>query len=351
MICNKFSHISFVWVLVLLVMLSACQNEVDIPMVDIPVSLTIPVRENTISKKMPAEFADPGTTEVFDFPEYAYIYIVCETSLGTSVSSTVDFHLDADKWVKEEYTGQLSTSGDPIYRYTGNLTLGLPKENRTAGRVYAALSKTPLTLSATPTTETEIQNLQFELTTAMQENLKNVYSSPYNYMVEGEYYGTINNITSKVPSVNIMLYHVASKVDLMWNVPAEMQSKMKVKGLKVKNLYHGQCYLFRPTENEYAAEKLTSGYEIELATNSAGTWWQGREYIYTIPYKNNESTQRFPLQMEFAIEDTELATDQTYNLTIKKSMNGVQTDVFVPWIRTQMTFTSVKSGEETKEID
>ena len=355
MTCKFLGHIDVGLLILLLVvaMFSSCSSETEVEITEMPVRISIPVNESSIARRnMPQEMGDPGTTEMFAFPEHAYIYLVCEVSGGTKIiSKTEDLVLSPDKWVKETYSGAFAANGDQIYRYTGTITLGIPKENRTAGRVYAALSSVPLSVSS-PSTEDEITNLQFDLDAALQEDLQNLYSSPYNYNnTDGDYYGTVDNITSKIPSVNLVLYHVASKVDLMWNVQTDMQSKMKIKDLTVKNLYSGPCYLFRPRENVVGAEKLTTGgYNLTLATDNVGTWWQGREYIYTIPYNNNDSPSSFPLQMEFSIGDTDAATTVTYNLTLKKNMTG-SSEVFVPWIRSQMLFTSVKSGEETIEIN
>ncbi len=340
----RYRHIIYSLLLVASSVFTGCREEVESNMMQVPVRLTIPVRESNMVRRMPAAMGDPGMAETFDFPKYAYIYLVCETQSGeeteTKVSYLVGEQLDPEKWVKEAYEGALSAEGDPIYRYDGTLTIAMPEYGRKAGRVYAALSPVELTLStAAPTTEAQVLDMTFTMSETLQTDLQNLYSSPYNYMVESKYYGTVNDITQVKPRVDLLLYHVASKVDLMWNVKTEMQSKMKVKGLTINNLYNGTCKLFKPTEN--VATDPISGYSLTLATDNAGTWWNGRESVYTIPYKIGTN---FPIQLAYALEDTENSANETYNLTINK---GMSSEVFVPWVRGQMTFTQMKSGSET----
>ena len=348
---SRINYISLSLLLLVVIGFSACRQEVEFDMANVPVRLSIPVRESNMVRHMPAELGDPGMAEAFDFPKYAYIFLVCETTNGstteTIVSTLLEEELVDTLWVKDSYAGALSAEGDPIYRYTGNMTIGMPESGRTAARVYAALSPEKLTLNNTnPESEEDVQKLEFMVHSGLTTKLQNLYSSPYNYMVEGKYYGTVEDITQAKPHVDLMLYHVASKVDLMWNVPDSVQSKMKVKGLTINNLYNGTSFLFKPTEN--VVESAISGYSTTLATDNPGTWWLGRECVYTIPYKFNG---KFPVQLTYTLEDTEnSAATKTYNLTINKKMTGASA-IFVPWVRGQMTFTQVKEGSETKEVD
>ena len=136
----RYRHIIYSLLLIAASTFTGCREEVESNMMQVPVRLTIPVRESNMVHRMPAAMGDPGMAETFDFPKYAYIYLVCETGTGesavTKVSYLVGEQLDPEKWVKEEYAGSLSAEGDPIYRYDGELTIAMPESGRTAGRVF-----------------------------------------------------------------------------------------------------------------------------------------------------------------------------------------------------------------------
>lgn len=54
---------------------------------------------------------------------------------------------------------------------------------------------------------------------SLRNNMQNLYSSPYNLKNdEGNYYGTIKDYASNVPHIDMVLYHVATKVDLQWTI-------------------------------------------------------------------------------------------------------------------------------------
>ena len=54
--------------------------------------------------------------------------------------------------------------------------------------------------------------------------MQDVYSTPYNKTDnKGDYYGTITDYASNVPNINIVLYHVATKVDVQWSIDEDYQ--------------------------------------------------------------------------------------------------------------------------------
>lgn len=289
---------------------------------------------------------DPGFAEQLDAPRYVYVFVFIEYEDNTSeVVTMVDKEVSSDQWRLTTYTGSLRTDGDDILIYQRNIPLALESKRRIDGRVYAAMSKVPLTLSnSNPQTEADILNITFTVDAQMQPELQNVYSTPYNYILDnGDYYGTVNTIGNKVAYSELMLYHVASKVDVMWSVPQALRENMKVSGVTARNLYVGEAYLFKPNAVRHTA--ITAGTNVTLAGNVAATWWEGRQYFYTIPYQTNDG--KFPLQIDYNIQ-----TDQsnTYQLTLLKNMVGAD-DVFTPWMRCQMVFTEPKVGSETKVVN
>ena len=58
----------------------------------------------------------------------------------------------------------------------------------------------------------------------LRNYMQDVYSTPYNKTDDkGVYYGTITDYASNVPNINIVLYHVATKVDVQWSIDDHYQ--------------------------------------------------------------------------------------------------------------------------------
>ena len=125
-------------------------------------------------------------------------------------------------WEPTRYAGSLPTANDSIYRYTETINLIFPPGERVNGRVYAIASVKQLTLSKDLSAITDLNDL-LELTfdassVDIQKNLQHIYSSPYNLNINGDYFGAFNSTHQKVPHLNMLLYHVAAKVDIKWSV-------------------------------------------------------------------------------------------------------------------------------------
>ena len=170
--------------------------------------------------------------------------------------------------------------------------------------------------------------------------MQNIYSSPCKYPSEENYYGKVTNYTqTNVPIKHLTLYHVAAKVDLMWNVAEDKRGNVKLSYISAENLYDGACYLFKPTENTigaYATYKAAGhdGYSKVLVESlSPGTQWNGRAYFYTIPYKNN--TGKYPLQIKLQ-KDGGTPVDG-YHLEVVET---AVPDIWTSWIRGQITISS-----------
>ena len=161
---------------------------------------------------------------------------------------------------------------------------------------------------------------------------------------------------SNVAYANLLLYHVASKVDVMWNVKTDLRDDMKLTYLEAEHLYNGACLLFKPNQNEVSATKFTGGYSTVLvkATDTQpniGTQWNGRAYFYTIPYKNNANPAKFPLQLRMLknndLYDEERADAEYYHLI--KSTDMPSDAVYVPWVRCQMNINKVLDYSATPQ--
>lgn len=278
---------------------------------------------------------DPGTMEKFALPNYIYIFIVNEVAEDTwKVWDQITIDDAGEYWHKEYYSGVLMGNGDSIYRYTREIIKPLEPTDKFKGRVYAIVSEVALTFDATLTngtsTEADLLNLGFSTAGEMQRKLQNIYSTPYNYEVGGKYYGSFDSEEHNVPYINLMLYHVAAKVDINWFVDEEKRSKtnmLRLTKMDACNLFNGNAFCFKPMENSLDALPTTTDSVHIVTRTDEGLWWEGRSYFYTIPYTTTEKTGYYPLQMQMETNES----GAIYKPTVYLEVNT--TSPFVPWLR------------------
>ena len=205
---------------------------------------------------------DPGTYEQFHLPQYIYLFLCNESTNGTESVIYQKIEIPDNELTS---SWEKTVSGtDSIYTYKGNVSINLPL-NRSKGKIYAAASYMPLhttnasssmpedgesnhlsfncdrpsqfgdpnyqreyineskTYTDTYGTEDAVKNIIFSNIT-LHNNMQDVYSTPYNKKdANGDYYGTITDYASNVPNINIVLYHVATKVDVQWSIDEDYQ--------------------------------------------------------------------------------------------------------------------------------
>lgn len=317
--------------------LAGCKSvEPDDSEFKLNINVALPVSDVSVYNKV---MGDPGQTEVFKKPRYGYIYLVNEADGEAEVMTLYKENLDENDWELRTYNGVYMHQDDYVYVYKKTFVILLPSK-RDAGRIYIAMSYYPLnnlrvsghTSDYEPQTEEDVKNLVFDLNANLKSSLQDIYSSPVGYIYNGKYYGTIQNYAydpsdgtgNKATSIHLPLYHVASKVDVIWNVREDKQQDVRITNVKATHVYDGQCYLFRPTENTVNAATYASGYDVELTNNNIAMQWEGRSYFYAIPYTNN--ADKCPLQLEFQANEN---TAGSYKTTVLNE----PTSPFVPWIR------------------
>ena len=191
---------------------------------------------------------DPGTAETFDLPKFLYIYLVSTSSSNSTQVIFKKQEVKSGDW-------KLSTSGgntnehfsakDGLYVYQGHLSINLPL-NRKEGRVYVVASNLELDNStynlvtdvSSWNSHTDVEDsVTFTNQSELRNNMQNLYSSPYNLKNnDGKYYGIIKDYASNVPHIDMVLYHVATKVDLQWTIDEKFQgTKEWVQEKKKKN--------------------------------------------------------------------------------------------------------------------
>lgn len=118
----------------------------------------------------------------------------------------------------------------------------------------------------------------------------------------------------------MVLYHVASKLDVQWNVDTSVQEKVKLSQITLTGLSRGGK-LFKPLENTVSS----SPYD-ETFTLDAGSQWYGRKATYVIPVKTDGKSYQFPMTLTNSVSNS----DKTKTATATPSTTA--NTVFVPWI-------------------
>ncbi len=320
--------------LLLLLVLSGCYDAVHPPR-GLELSLCMPAQEQAGRRRIPG---DPGLTERFELPKYAYVFVMKESNGIWSVWRKEEVPLLAEHWVLTRYHGSNNTYGDSIYRYDAPIQYVM-KGEKVKGRVYAICSNKRLTFATAMnniTTLSELTNWQFDTSPdSIQQNLQNIYSTPYNYEVNGTYYCSFDCTHDNSSAVDLILYHLAVKVDLTWNVAEDKRineespgSAVRLTYMEARNLFAEYAYCFRPMENR-AGSPLVSGYTIAdiVTSGDEGLWWEGRSYFYTIPYTTTGVAGYFPLQLRM---ETNSSGDY-YRPTLYLQVDTESP--FVPWLR------------------
>ena len=326
--------------------------------VGFPISICLPAEEiHTPMNRLPG---DPGTTEQFLLPNYIYIFITRydESAKEWLIQQKIKDTLTYEDWEKTHYVGLLPTMGDSIYRYTKELNLLSDPGIKFHGHVYIIASPAELTFNkdiATISTEAELLNEKFSTVGDMQAALPHIYSTPYNLEVDDQYYGFFSFKNQKVPHLNLLLYHVAAKVDIKWNVPEDKRidreipdNGIRLTYMKAVNLFNDPAYCFRPMENTVTSMP-TDGHSILINNNNEGLWWEGRDYFYTIPFTVSGKPDYFPLQMKLCTNGTD--PEHAYKATLNLHID--HTSPFVPWLRADFNINSklAADGASTQDVD
>ena len=310
----------------------------------LPVMLCLSAEDVHASNGARRVMGDPGTQERFSLPTHIYFFIVKKEGGVWKLWEKQEKTPTEEEWIKQYYSGSLMGNGDSIYRYKEEIVIPLV-DKVFEGRIYAIASSVALSFDATlakgSSTLDDVLNLKFSTSgETMQQNLQNIYSTPHNYIVDEKYYGAFESTEDdNVPIVFLLLYHVAAKVDIKWNVADEARIKaepaeaVRLTYMKACNLFNDSAYCFKPMSNT-AAEPVTSTDSVTIITPAdEGLWWEGRSYFYTIPYTTPGRAGHFPLQMKMGTNDSTKYYKPTIYLNIESDTT------FVPWLRVNFNLT------------
>lgn len=227
---------------------------------------------------------DPGNEEKYEKPKYIY-YVFC---VGGNVKQ-VDEHYYNRITVANPETDWTTSSDKVLDTYNKN-TFTFSVEETEKGKtknVYFVASTSDLSSSfsgiTSSTTEAEIQNLVYSIQNASTSNtaldnsqtfLRDLYSTPWES--QSTFIGAL-----KDPYQDVILYHVAAKVDLKWNSSAILSGNVSVNNVMSTNLS-----LFKPTANPTTG---TANYTVTNAIDEE-TMFNGRQVFYLPQFKTYNVT-------------------------------------------------------------
>ena len=314
-----------------ILMLAACSGDDELlePRVSMPIRISIPAADIGSYTRAPG---DPGTYEKFELPRYLWVYMVQDDGSSTEVVEMKEALVLNGSWTEE------MLNNNDVYTYAAEVSLELPQERTGAtARIYAILSaynlSTVPTITKNTSTESDVLGLTFDLPVEEGKTYgdvaRNIYSTPYNLnRSDSKYYGTVNNYAGESPYVeNFMLYHVAAKLDVMWNVNADQQTNVKLNKLDLNTLKKKGCKAFKPLEN---AAVGADSYN-ESITLDAGQQWYGRHSFYVIPYGDT-----YPVNMTlYKVGNETGKVVPTIDVSYKSA-----TSIFTPWIVAPLEITN-----------
>ncbi|MCQ2335163.1 MAG: hypothetical protein MJZ89_04905 [Paludibacteraceae bacterium] len=362
-------------VILLTILMSSCVFEPESPASGrtLPVVLSFAADVMGTPQQSRA-IGDPGDGDLFELPQYVYLYVFGYNStdksgaprmLQPTTGNPVRLSTNINDW-------SVNANGN-IYTYNHTIDILVGDANTfKSGEAYVVASVEQID-GITPTgaddaakladlkaktfafpsacfTSTEMPGgtAVDEATASATRNrfLKNLYSSPINLyyewknnsytVVNGEYkivapsaefaqyYGTVLDASSKIPHVSMVLYHVAARLDVMWDVENDLDMNKRVTGLKVSGLKSSGCQLFLPTND---GASLTGDYTetfLPYDSDNASLYWQGREVRYVIQQGNTNIPLSGTIQLK---RDTEKPISATI------LVDTPHRDIFTGWLR------------------
>ena len=349
-------RVGYIWLFVMALLCVACRQDEPAVRVTMPISICLPAGETQSPSYTPRRTpGDPGTRERFLLPNYLYFFILKQDGESWTVWQTIERTVSDEAWEQKRYIGLLETTGDSIYQYTEEIDLLLDQQFN--GRVYAIASAIPLTFNRALNTISsldDVLNLTFSVSSATtHQHLQHIYTTPDSYLVSGKYYGAFSSINQKVPHLNLLLYHVAAKVDITWSVEPtkrydkdEPSAAIRLTLLEARYLFNGNALCFRPMSNTLASMPAAGHTETIVEAADEGLWWEGRSYFYTIPFTVTGTPNYFPLQMRMETNGSGNYYRPTLNLHIDTS------SPFLPWLRANFNISqNLTDRAETKTVD
>jgi len=383
-------------------MIAACHDDGEQDATDrqqlVTLSMTVCLQPETAMTDGTRAMGDPGTYEHFSFPRYLYVYAVGFTAAEVEAAGSGEIPLGGGRVyplkVNDEdvnratisddrnaWTGYAmpvdppQTLNDSVYGSTVNISIDV-EAGVSLMRFYVAASRVPLKhdghelgvkvgsddqVMGTGNTEADVLNLCFDVDDDLRPHLQNLYSSPYNYKPAatygGMYYYTVNDLAHQ-HDIRRLIYHVASKVDVKWNVDPAQQADCRITYVQARKLKKRNCLLFRQMENTWTTagdgNDESDNYSQDLMAGDIGQQWYGRQYFYTIPFRRDNSasgggTGDFDINLHLLKAPDTRDTDPAptgRDILHRRDLSASAYDVFTPWVRLDLNVTGTLYSNE-----
>ena len=273
---------------------------------------------------------DPGSAESHTLPTVGYIFISYSDGNGSHLLyKKVD--MDASNWHKSiASSATLPTHGDEVYNYRDEIQVVLPANRGSNAKCYMLVAPKDGNKELVEFTEDtkamvdsagaehvlyddDINHAKCNFLPATTKDangnefwyLGDVYATPYNLHKNNDrdanYYATIDGFSTSTPSIDLRLYHMAAKVDLMWNIDPNIQGQTKINGLYFFEQLRTDCYMFRLTENPRVTNSEWEKWFGTKVKTDIGNQWYGRYSFYTIPFHYGISGGDYRFYIKFKV--------------------------------------------------
>lgn len=237
---------------------------------------------------------DPGYDKDIFTPDHIY-YIYCHD--GKVIKPTTATDAQAVTHISGALWNTTNNNGIYISEYKGtgkdDAVITLQKEAHRQGEaahaecnyhLYVVASQTELTLpelTAGTSEKTVVQTLTYDLpSSGVQTFMRDLYSTPWQ---ETGFVGDI-----KDPMQDVILYHVAAKVDLLWN------STTAIKSISANNVKNTGLYIFKPTENT-GGILSSDGYSETISLTENVDMWKNGRYVLYLPQFTSDCSYKIGL--------------------------------------------------------
>lgn len=218
--------------------------------------------------------SDPGLDDDFEKPEYIYAFFCYDSKIKSITEIKVGDNIATnpnDKWSDRNVNNEIE------YQTPLTFVAENPEDISTA-RVYIMASNTAYTHGLVVNgDESSILTKKYDIPSGTQDEsqafLRDLYSTPW----EGTEHAATFVGKLEDPYHDVVLYHVAAKVDLKWDSEAKLSGSVSVNNVLGTNLS-----IFQPTTNTWAA----GSYSVSTPITS-GMKYIGRKSYYLPQFAND----------------------------------------------------------------
>lgn len=337
MICKQI-YIIYFWIIISFLLIGCQQTEdkSQYEMIEMPVTLYVQADTRLLSRAP----GDPGMEGYLNLPTKLYLFV-------SSPEETIIYHaysLNENQWTLEQYISNTTA----LYRAT--LPIAIPRYTGIIdkGRVYAVLSIDELSqfqsfvsnnLCESSFSLDNLKSLQFNAfdDTNSNVNLRDVYAG-CNYV-----YNYINR-----PSATVICTHIASKVDIRWNLRDILNSypDATMRNLTLDNIpQYGYFFNDTLSNNAIVGRTLnssTNGKNLFATGNSLsdilnpGSSIYGRHDFYMFHPLDNK------IQWSVYVDNGE-ESNLTYKISQYSTPDNFDKEE-VPYVRIDINVDGVNSG-------